>query len=159
MEWNNGKERAKFEKEQARLREEYLAAGMTEEQIQELREFDEDWYNGRRREAEHTQRLDMSAFEDSADGDSKNPLYKKFLHNFSVEDKHWEDERFGWIEEIEDKDLYKAVKSLTEREREILTCYLYDGLTLTEIGEHIGVTQQAVSKKLNKFRKIFEKWL
>lgn len=43
MEWNNGKERALFEKEQAKLRKEYLAAGMTEEQIQVLRDCDEEW--------------------------------------------------------------------------------------------------------------------
>ena len=30
MKWNDGKERAKFEKEHEKLRKEYLAAGMTE---------------------------------------------------------------------------------------------------------------------------------
>lgn len=36
MKWNNGRERAIFNKEQAKLREVYLAAGMTEDQVQEL---------------------------------------------------------------------------------------------------------------------------
>ena len=98
MEWNNGKERALFEKEQAQKRKEYLAAGMTEEQIQSLRSFDEDWYRKRRREARHTQRLNITAFdEDDGDDETQNPLLKKFLHNFSVEDKHWENDLFGWI--------------------------------------------------------------
>lgn len=43
MEWNNGKERALFQKEQAGLRKLYLAAGMTEEQIQALHAFDREW--------------------------------------------------------------------------------------------------------------------
>ena len=43
MEWNNGKERALFHKEQAELRKQYLAAGMTEEQIQALH-YDHDGY-------------------------------------------------------------------------------------------------------------------
>lgn len=43
MKWNNGKERAKFEREQEELRKEYLAAGMTEEQIQSMRQFDEEF--------------------------------------------------------------------------------------------------------------------
>ena len=44
MEWNNGKERALFEKEQANLRNEYLAVGMTEEQIKTMRDYDEEWF-------------------------------------------------------------------------------------------------------------------
>lgn len=40
MEWNNGKERALFYKEQAKLHKQYLAAGMTEEQIQAMYEQD-----------------------------------------------------------------------------------------------------------------------
>ena len=36
MAWNNGYERKKFEAEQQRLAEEYRAAGMTEEQIEEM---------------------------------------------------------------------------------------------------------------------------
>ena len=81
MEWNDGRERALFEKEQAKLRKEYLAADMTEEQIQKLRSFDEDWYRSRRREARHTQRLNITAFdEDDAEEDTQNPLLKKFLH-------------------------------------------------------------------------------
>ncbi len=118
MEWNDGKERALFEREQAQLRKELLASGMTEEQIQILRSCDEDWYRGRRREARHTQSLDITAFdEDDCDSDAKNPLLKKFLHNFSIEDKHFETERFGWIEQIENKDLYIAITSLSDSDK------------------------------------------
>lgn len=75
MEWNNGKERALFEREQAKKREEYLAAGMTEEQIQALYEFDRNYLNLRQREARHTQRLNITAFdEDDGDDETKNPL-------------------------------------------------------------------------------------
>ena len=78
MEWNNGKERSLFQKEQAELRKQYLAAGMTEEQIQALYAFDREWYKSRRREAVHTQRLDIQTSEDE-DINKDNPLYKKFL--------------------------------------------------------------------------------
>lgn len=78
MEWNDGKERAKFENEQTELRRQYLASGMSEEQIQELRKFDEDWYRSRRREAWHTQRLNITAFdEDEGNNETQNPLLKK----------------------------------------------------------------------------------
>lgn len=160
MEWNNGKERALFEKEQAQKRKEYLAAGMTEEQIQSLRSFDEDWYRKRRREARHTQRLNITAFdEDDGDDETQNPLLKKFLHNFSVEDKHWENDRFGWIEQIENKQLYQAIKSLSDRDKEILSLLIIDGFNITQAAKQLGVSHQAISKKIKKFQKIFGKWL
>lgn len=160
MEWNNGKERALFEKEQAQKRKEYLAAGMTEEQIQSLRSFDEDWYRKRRREARHTQRLNITAFdEDDGDDETQNPLLKKFLHNFSVEDKHWENDRFDWIEQIENKQLYKAIKSLSDRDKEILSLLINDGFNETQAAKQLGVSQQAISKKIKKFQTIFGKWL
>ena len=157
MEWNNGKERALFEKEQAQKRKEYLAAGMTEEQIQSLRSFDEDWYRKRRREARHTQRLNITAFDE--DDETQNPLLKKFLHNFSVEDKHWENDRFDWIEQIENKQLYKAIKSLSDRDKEILSLLINDGFNETQAAKQLGVSQQAISKKIKKFQTIFGKWL
>ena len=160
MKWNNGKEKALFEKEQAKLRREYLVAGMTEEQIQAMYDFDRKYLNLRQREARHTQRLNITAFdEDECDTEAKNPLLKKFLHNFSVEDKHWENDRFGWIEEIEIKGLYQAIKSLSDNDKQILTYLICDGYNQTEIAEQIGVSQQAISKKIKKFQIIFRKWL
>ncbi len=160
MEWNNGKERALFEKEQAKLREEYLAAGMTEDQIQEMYEFDRDYLNLLQREARHTQRLNITAFdEDDGDDDAKNPILKKFLHSFSVEDKHWENDRFGWIEEIEDKKLYEAVSSLSDSDKEILTMLLYDGYKQKNIAEQKGVKKSAISRKIGRLKNFLKNFL
>ena len=160
MEWNDGKERALLEREQAKLRRECLAAGMTEEQIQLLRSCDEDWYRGRRREARHTQSLNITVFdEDDCDSDAKNPLLKKFLHKFSVEDNHFETERFGWIEQIENKDLYMAVSSLSDSDKEILTMLLYDGLKQKDIAEQRGVKKAAISRKIGRLKKFLKNFL
>ncbi len=40
--------------------------------------------------------------------------------------------------------LIKAVDGMPERERTVLTMYYYDGLTLTEIGQVLGVTESRV---------------
>ncbi len=160
MEWNDGKERALLEREQAKLRREYLSAGMTDEQIQLLRSCDEDWYRGRRREARHTQSLNITVFdEDDCDSDAKNPLLKKFLHKFSVEDKHFETDRFGWIEQIENKDLYMAVSSLSDSDKEILTMLLYDGLKQKEIAEQRGVKKSAISRKIGRLKEFLKNFL
>ena len=74
MKWNNGKERKKFEAEQARLREQYIVAGMTEEQIQAMYDYDLSVLNGNRREARHTQKLDLKAFDEKDTDDGQNPF-------------------------------------------------------------------------------------
>ncbi len=159
MQWNDGKERALFEKEQAEKRKEYLALGMTEEQIQILRSCDEDWYRSRRREARHTQSLNITAFdEDDGDDETKNPLLKKFLHNFSIEDKYWENSRFGWIELIENKALYRAIKSLSDNDKEILTMLLFDGMKQKDIAAQKGIKKSALSRKIGRLKNFLKKF-
>ena len=145
MKWNDGLERARFKKEQKRLCKEYAEAGMTEEQIKAMVEFDLDWYKSRRREAVHTQRLDIQTSEDE-DINKDNPLYKKFFERLAVEDKHEDFTKFGWVEQIESKELYNVIISLSENDMEILTM-LIEGFTQTEIAAKQGVSQQAISKK------------
>ena len=157
MEWNNGKERALFQKEQAELRKQYLAAGMTEEQIQALHAFDREWYKSRRREAVHTQRLDIQTSEDE-DINKDNPLYKKFFEKLAVEDNHADYSRYGWIDELENDRLAKAVNALSDTDREILTL-LIEGFNQATIALSLGMTQPAVSQRIKKIREILRKCL
>ena len=157
MEWNNGKERALFQKEQAELRKQYLAAGMTEEQIQALHAFDREWYKSRRREAVHTQRLDIQTSEDE-DINKDNPLYKKFFEKLAVEDNHADYSRYGWIDELENEELAKAVNALSDTDKELLTL-LIEGFNQATIALSLGMTQPAVSQRIKKIREIFRKCL
>ncbi|MBP9957955.1 MAG: FliA/WhiG family RNA polymerase sigma factor [Synergistaceae bacterium] len=51
------------------------------------------------------------------------------------------------IEQAEDTDrVVRALESLPERERLLLTLYYYEGLTLKEIGKILGVTESRVSQ-------------
>ena len=158
MKWNDGKERAKFEKEHEKLRKEYLAAGMTEKQIQDIFEYDWAEYRRTRNEAIHTQELDF----DSAEFDDKetdNPLYKKFLSAISVTVDYSDSSRFGWIEGIENEKLYRAITSLSESDLELLTKIVIDELNQPEIARMENVSQQAISKKIMRIKKILEKRL
>ena len=157
MEWNNGKERALFHKEQAKLRKQYLAAGMTEEQIQALYAFDCEWYKNRRREAVHTQRLDIQTSEDE-DINKDNPLYKKFFEKLAVEDNHADYSRYGWIDELENEELVKTVNALSDADKELLTM-LIEGFNQAAIALSLGMTQPAVSQRIKKIREIFQKCL
>ena len=58
------------------------------------------------------------------------------------------DRSFGPVDTFEAKEskqaLLTAVAAMPERERTVLTMYYYDGLTLTEIGDILGVTESRV---------------
>lgn len=151
MKWNNGKEKAKFEQEQEQLRKEYLAAGMTEEQIKKMYEYDLSEFNSNRRECEHTQRLEFDDTEFD-DKETDNPLFKKFLKVISVTQDFSDSSRYGWIEEIENDNLAKAIKSLPYDYIDILTDLCVYGLSQTEIAKKRGVTRKAINKKITKIK-------
>ena len=58
------------------------------------------------------------------------------------------DRSFGPVDTFEAKEskqaLLDAVEGMPERERTVLTMYYYDGMTLTEIGSILGVTESRV---------------
>lgn len=80
MAWINGLERKRFNEEQKRLAEQYRAAGMTEEQIEQMYQF------------------------------------------------------------------------------ELITLYVFDDLTQNEIGVRFGISQKAVSKRIEQIRKHLNKF-
>lgn len=159
MKWNNGKERAKFEREQERLKNQYMQAGMPEEKIQAMRNLDEQFFNATRREAEHTQRLDLKMFDGETTDDGRNPLLAKFTDSLTVDLDLSGVSRYSWIEEIENESLAKALKSLPLNYLEILTMLVMDGMTQTEIAHERGVSQQYISQIFQKIKNIFIKTL
>ncbi|MCM1368213.1 MAG: hypothetical protein NC184_05355 [Roseburia sp.] len=138
MKWNNRRERNKFITKQAKLRELYIEEGMTDEQIQAMYDFDLTEFNGHRREAEHTFRLD------EIDMDS-----------VTVELEPCYSSRYAWIAEIENEEVIVVLKRLSEEDIELLTKHIIEGCNLTEIAHLKNVTQQAISKRFQKIKKYF----
>ena len=119
MAWINGLERKRFNEEQKRLAEQYRAAGMTEEQIEQMYQFDLVEFNSRRRFSEHTQQFSENAFEES--DDDKSPLLEKYLAQLSTSlDFSFAGDRYGWVEEIEKPELIKGIKALSKEDIELI---------------------------------------
>ena len=160
MEWNNGKERKKFEKQQARLREEYRKAGMTEEQIKAMYEYDLSVFRKNRIEAIHTQRLDLDAFDDdSATDEGQNPLLLKFADKLTVELSISNTSRYAWVEDVENEKLAKGLKSLKKKDLELLTLWLVDGYSQSEIAQLMGVNRKAINNKICRIKKFLKQIL
>ena len=148
-------ERAKFERQQRQQAEQYRKLGMDEEQIQTIYEFDLDTFRSDWRYEKHTQGFAASSFGDGTQDESKSALFEKFLTQLSVQpdDGH---SREWWVEEIENPQLALALKGLSKSDLEFITRIVIEKATQMELSEELGISQQAVSKKWRKMKKILK---
>ena len=148
-------ERAKFERQQRQQAEQYRKLGMDEEQIQTMYEFDLATFRSDWRYEKHTQGFAASSFGDGTQDESKSALFEKFLAQLSVksDDGH---SREWWVEEIENPQLALAMKGLSKSDLEFITRIVIEKATQMELSEELGISQQAVSKKWRKMKKILK---
>ena len=148
-------ERAKFERQQRQQAEQYRKLGMDEGQIQTMYEFDLATFRSDWRYEKHTQGFATSSFGDGTQDDSKSALFEKFLAQLSVQpdDGH---SREWWVEEIENPQLALALKGLSKSDLEFITRIVIEKATQMELSEELGISQQAVSKKWRKMKKILK---
>ena len=146
MRWNDGKERKIFEKRQAILAEQYRSVGMTEEQIQQMYEFDLAVYRSERIFTSHTQALEINFADDDDVGEVSNYLLEcqtECFRNYS--------NRYWWVDELER--LYSVVKTMSDAEKELITLYVFDGYTQKEIAQIRNCDQATISRQINKIKK------
>ena len=155
MGFNYGKEKRAFDKEWIFMKEQYVAAGMPDTAIQELYEFDLNWFRMRRVYAIHVQMLPDEIEEKS--NDLRRKLYLKY-GSLSVEfDDINLTGRYSWIETISDPKLSANVKSLTTDELEILTLIAIEGFSQREVARKLNCSQNAISKRMIRIRSILKK--
>ena len=155
MSFNKGYELKKFETHWEKLRIEYTAAGMTEDAIQKMYEYDRQQFNAERTHLERTQELSTDTFECSEDENS--PLMKRYQDAISVTDHYHETKsRFGWIGEIENERLLSALENLSEGDLKLLTLYVYAGYNTVELSKVYGIAQQNISKRILKITKFLK---
>lgn len=138
MSYNHGLEEKKFKEQWKKTAEEYRNSGMTEEQIAAIYKFDREVFNSDRRYREKTVGL--------FDNENSNTLmvYADYLA----------DNRYGWIDEIEDMEVYSQIMSLPEIWREAFTMYIYDGYTQKEISSILLRDQSNISRAIDRIAEI-----
>lgn len=157
MSFNKGYELKKFEAHWEKLRIEYAVAGMTEEAIQKMYDYDRQQFNSKRTFVERTQEFTAPAYESSEEEAS--PLMLRYQDAITVTDTYHETKsRFAWIGEIENEQLLTALETLKTEDLEIITMYAYEGYDITEISKVYGVSRPTISikiKRITKFLKNF----
>lgn len=157
MSFNKGYELKKFEAHWEKLRIEYAAAGMTEEAIQKMYDYDRLQFNSERTFIERTQEFTAPAYESSEEEAS--PLMLRYQDAITVTDTYHETKsRFAWIGEIENERLLSALENLSEDDLKLLTFYAYDGYTVTEISKVLGVSQPTISIKIKRITNFLKKF-
>ena len=157
MSFNKGYELKKFEAHWEKLRIEYAAAGMTEDAIQKMYDYDRQQFNAERTHLERTQELSTDTFECSEDENS--PLMKQYREVTTVTDTYHETKSgFAWIGEIENERLLSALENLSEDDLKLLTLYVYEGYNESEISKVFNVSQPAIHKRIMKIAIFLKKF-
>lgn len=157
MSWNDGIERRRFEAEWKKREAEFRASGLSEEQIQHFREFEEEAYRSDRRYYMHTQPLQVCEFDEDDCDESDNALFNKNLETLSVEMEPLKNtSRYGWIDEIENEALAKKLASLSNEEKEILTLLAMEEKTRREIAVELNISYATIKRKIERIKNILK---
>ncbi len=135
--------------------------GMLEESIEEIYCMDLALLNNDRRFYTHTQSYDGAQFADGGEtNEGHSPLLGKFQEQLSVAQAEicgWS--RMSWIEDLDTEEVILWVKGQTEKNLELLTLIVVDGLKQTEVAKMWKVSDAAISKRMKKMKKSLEKVL
>lgn len=157
MNFNYSYEKNKFDKEWKRIETEYRNAGMSESDINIMKEFDWNFFKLRRTETLHTYQLNIGNISNDKPEDEMNStLFYKFPDKFLQTDIQ-NHSRYWWLEELDSDELLKRVKCLSRDDIELLTLYVFDEKTQNEIAKILKISQKAVSKRLAKIKKFLKR--
>lgn len=158
MGFNYGYERKKFDAKWKRLRTEYSALGMSEEDIEAMHSFDWEQFKEERNHRMHNQPIEGAAFSDSDEDDEDySTLYKRHLEQMSCcQPEICEWSREAWVQDLDTPEYVKLAMSLTEKQFEVLTCIVADGLSQADVARKMGVSRAAISKVMDRIAKIYK---
>lgn len=153
MKFNNGLERVRLENSWKKLRVQYREAGMSEDAIQAMYQFDLDVLNSERAYVDNTQPIFI------AEGDKDSVESKEYERAITVTDVYHETKtRFAWVGEIKDERLQERLEKLSDEELQLITLYFHDEYSTVELSKVYGIAQQNISKRILKITKSLKKF-
>ena len=126
MGFNYGYEKKKFDSRWKRLEVEYCDAGMSEEQIAAMKEYDWAWFCSQRVFQNHTQPIPCEQY-DEVCGQSQ--LFRKFASlSYQWDVDKIDQTRYGWLASVDNEQLLLRLKRLSKKDLELLTLLFVDSL-------------------------------
>lgn len=155
MGFNYASEKKKFDREWARFRKDYAQAGMCEEAIREMYEFDLAVFRSKRTYANRTQRLPDILHPDANERERSRLLQKYEVLTESFEEKVINRGQ-SWLDTLEDPRLVKGLKQLSQDELELLMWLVQLEYSQRELARLFGCSQYAISKRYQKIKRAFK---
>lgn len=151
MNFNYASERNRFNSAWEKLRKEYADAGMPEENIDLMYQFDLKQFNADRAYANRTCPLNLSHEQLTENDDFENPFLEKHLDQFTTQyDTYGTHSRYWWLEELSDPRLAAVLPYMTAADKEILTLHIKEQYSSREISKMLHVPQTTVSWRLRQ---------
>lgn len=149
------KEKRKFDAEWQRLEAAYRAAGMSEQSIRQMYQFDLSDFNSRRRYESKAVYIvgEMTVI---ADGKPRTLALHRFPQMVSTFDEDSLQGRYAWVDAI-DGELADVIKQLLPNDLELITCKAFDGYTQAELAVKFNTSQAGICRKLKKIKKKLKK--
>ena len=135
MAYNYAREKRKFDAEWKRKALWYRKEGMSEEDIEAMHRFDLAQFN-----------------RDRAYESRRRPL-ETACGSYYVQAPEAGTGRYSWIDEVSDQQLVDRLLKLSERDIELLTLLIYDGLSQTEAADILGRKQYDISRQFARILK------
>lgn len=154
MKFNYQSEKKKYIKTWERLEREYRAAGMSDEAIEKMKQFDWECFKQQRVYCRHNQLLSTQFYSDGKEvGEDRSGLLDSHFNSFVYEDLYFQQGRYDWIEEIDNEEFVKRIRALDSMQLEILTMYVFERKTHQEIAETLGIERSLVTKRIKTIKK------
>ena len=152
MGFNNGFERKQFNRDQKRLAEKYRRTGMSETDIQAMREYDLEVFRQYRRDREHAADPSDMMTTDESTGDSRYMDMDELPADVPLV-KYGN--RYSWIDEINNTALHKAIVTMKRDYIEIITLMM-EGYQQNDIAAILHSSFKAINNKIARIRIILK---
>ncbi len=153
--FNYRAEKSRFDILWDRLAVEYREAGMSPEAIEEMRKFDWDEFKRRRNCCLHeTLFSELEPSEESDDSDttiSHTRLIKQMVVSDTYADTPKSDQ-YQWLKDVTSPALLNQLLLLSDSDLALINAYLFEGYSQSEIAKSLGISHQAVAKKLKQLK-------
>lgn len=156
MKYNHSAMRQRFKNEQKALAKKYRAAGMSEDSIREMYEFDLAVFRSNRNDLAHKAEIEEITAYDRVTGES----HYMDMDEFPAKENYgaYSIETEFWIQDIENVALQKAILSLKPEYKKIVSL-LMKGYCQRDIAGFYGVTEATMSDKISRIQKNIKKFL
>lgn len=116
-----------------------------------------DWHCFCRNRAYERRATKMPSIEiDGPDDDRRSALFRKSGVMSTTFDETGFQNRYAWVDTLEDERLLRAIMKLNKKDLELLTYVTLEGHGQEELARRWGCTQAAVAIRMKKIKKIFQ---